>query len=160
MRLRPGAGHARRRYLRIRPGHRTWYRRRPVPGAQRTDTPSSASARRVDAEEVPIQDTPDSADRWPSGHYRRSVRSFEVVDGDDREEEPDSEPLDPCRLDFYCDYGAEIPLWINGTGMARARRVPVTAGLVADLMAFQALFEDGFGEDDETPFPDDFVATG
>lgn len=68
--------------------------------------------------------------------------------------------LAPCWLDFYCDWGAEVPLWIDGSGMAYAQSVPVSEVLRRDLVAYQARFEDGFGEDDDAPYPDGFLAAG
>lgn len=58
----------------------------------------------------------------------------------------DGQPLRPCRLDFYCDHGAQVPLWIMGSGMAIADSLPVTDDLRQDLLAFQRRWE--AGEDD------------
>jgi hypothetical protein len=66
--------------------------------------------------------------------------------------------LAPCWLDFYCDPGAEVPLWIEGSGMAYAQSVPVSATLRRDLLNYQSWFESL--PLDEEALPEKFLQAG
>ncbi len=83
--------------------------------------------------------------------YREQVRFF--ISDDNENLGWDGQPLTPCRLDFYCDHGAEVPLWIEGSGMAYAGSLPVGPLLRSDLRAFQVRWAEG-GEDFDVGQPD------
>ncbi|MGN6608634.1 MAG: hypothetical protein ACTHMS_16690 [Jatrophihabitans sp.] len=81
---------------------------------------------------------------WGDGTARLVIR-----DGVADPAERGHAKLTPCWLDFYCDWGADIPLWINGSAMAHADTVPVSADLLRDLMRFQEWFVEAVDIGDE-----------
>lgn len=57
------------------------------------------------------------------------------------------------RLSFYFDFGAEVPLWWDGTGAVEPSQLPLSDALIAELRAFQTEFWDNCPEPGEPADP-------